>query len=272
MVAITHAGMKAGPCIIKEVPVFRPLSPALVVVTLIALTGCQSRPASEADTLALQTFTRDMQQALKLGIATADTGEQIGVVMLDVKLAPNSAPLSCKAGKAPMNNQMLLPANLIRSDFKALASMVEAQCWKTIYPVVPKPLREDDGTAQVRAPVVVLLPAAAQAPGTARRRANAQREFFWQQLFRDQPVTSIGRASVYYEADAQGKVQGCLVQIYPHPQRPDDFRLDGQLQAQLNSRCLTLDLSRLPGFSTDEQGKVQGYSELEYAPWKVGRL
>ena len=251
---------------------FRSLSPALVATALIALAGCQSRPASEADKQARQTFVSDMQQALKLGIATADTDKQIGVVMLDVKLDQHSAPVSCKASKAPIKYETVLPADLPRSDFKALASVVEAQCWKTIYPVVPKSLRDEDGTVEVRTPLFVVLPAAAQAPETARRKANAQREFFWQRLFRDLPVDSIGRASLYYDANAQGKVQGCLVQIYPHPNRPDDFRLDGKLQAEVNSRCMALDLSKLPGFSADEHGRAKGYSEMEYAPWKVGRL
>ncbi|WP_110741549.1 MULTISPECIES: hypothetical protein [unclassified Pseudomonas] len=251
---------------------FRSLSPVIAATALIALSGCQNRPASEEDKQARKTFVSDMQQVLKLGIATADTGKQIGVVMLDVKLDQNSAPVSCKASKAPMRYETVLPADLVRSDFKALASMVEAQCWKTIYPVVPKSLRDEDGTVEVRAPMFVDLPAAAQAPDTPRRQANAQREFFWQHLLRDQPVNSIGRASLYYEANAQGKVQGCLVQIYPHPNRPDDFRLDGKLQAELNSRCMALDVSQLPGFSTDAHGLAKGYSELEYAPWKVGRL
>ncbi|KIY41089.1 hypothetical protein TZ03_09340 [Pseudomonas sp. 10-1B] len=250
---------------------FRSLSPAIVAAALIVLAGCQNRPASEEDKQARKTFVSDMQQALRLGIATADTDKQIGVVMLDVTLDQNSAPISCKASKAPIKYETVLPTDLQRSDFKALASMVEAQCWKTIYPAVPKSLREENGTVEVRAPLFVVLPAFAQAPDSARRQANAQREFFWQQLLRDQPVNSIGRASLYYEANAQGKVQGCLVQIYPHPNRPDDFRLDGQLQAELNRRCMALDLHSLPGFKVDTDGVAKGYSELEYAPWKVGR-
>lgn len=250
---------------------FRTLIPALIAVTLITLAGCQNRPISDPEKHARRAFVSDMQQALKLGIATADTGKQVGVVMLNVTLDPSAAPISCKASRAPARYETQLPAEPIRSDFKSLAQLVEAQCWKTIYPVVPKPLREDDGTAEIRAPLFVVLPASTQAPGTARRQSNAQREFFWQHLFGDLPVASIGRASVYYEADAQGKVQGCLVQIYPHPLRPDDFRLDGRLQAELNSRCMALDLFSLPGFKADDAGLAKGYSELEYAPWKVAR-
>lgn len=47
------------------------------------------------------------------------------------------------------------------------------------------------------------------------------------------------------------------MQIYPHPNRPDDFRLDGKLQAEVNSRCMALDLSKLPGFSADEHGRAK---------------
>jgi hypothetical protein len=256
---------------IKDVHVFKSLPLVLLISTLIALSGCQSRNPPAVDEQTLKAFTGDMQQALKLGIATADVDEQVGVVMLDVTLDRHSAPTACKASKAPPKYEMQLPADVRRSDFKALASMVEAQCWKTIYPVVPEGMRDKDGTVEVRAPMFVLLSAAAQAPGTPRRQVIAQREYFWQHLLRDQPVNSIGRVSVYYQANAQGKVEDCLVQIYPHPLRPNDFRLDGKLQAELNSRCLAMDLSRLPGFSADMHGVAKGYSELEYAPWRVGR-
>ncbi|MGJ7547527.1 hypothetical protein [Pseudomonas alloputida] len=254
-----------------KAPVLKSLSPSLIAAALLLLPGCQSRVTAEVDPQAQQTFISDMQQALKLGIATADTDEQVGVVMLTVILDRHSSPTSCKASKAPIKYEMQLPADVKRSDYKALASMVEAQCWKTIYPVAPEGMREVDGTLEVRAPMFVLLPAAAQASGTPRRQVIAQREYFWQHLLRDQPVNSIGRVSVFYQANAQGKVEDCLVQIYPHPLRPNDFRLDGKLQAQLNSRCLAMDLSRLPGFSPDMHGVAKGYSELEYAPWRVGR-
>ncbi|CAM3130629.1 hypothetical protein ACU5P1_14340 [Pseudomonas plecoglossicida] len=117
---------------------------------------------------------------------------------------------------------------------------------------------------EVRAPMVVVLPA-------APRSVTAQQQYFWEHLLRDQPVTSIGRAAVHYQGNAQGKVEGCLVQLFPHPLRQDAFRLDGNLQAQLNSRCMALDLSKMPGFAYDEQGVASGYSEVDYAPWRVGR-
>ncbi|MNM82737.1 hypothetical protein D3C81_947760 [compost metagenome] len=259
----------------KEVHVFKILPPALLSAALVTLAGCQSSPSADsqikADAQAFKTFTVDMQQALQRSIALAPTGEQIGAVTLQVTFDRQSAPVACKARKAPLKYGALLPADVMPSDHQALANLVEALCWKTIYPVVPAALFNGEDTLEVRAPIVVQLPRAIQAPGSARHRAIAQREYFWQQLLRDQPVTSIGKASVFYQANTQGKVEGCLVQLSPNPLREDAFRLDGNLQAQLNSRCMKLDLSQMPGFSPNEQGKAEGYSELDYAPWKVGR-
>lgn len=254
---------------------FKPFSPACLAAALLTLAGCQSTPSDtpkdQVDPQAFKAFTVDMQHALQLSIATAVTGEQVGAVTLQVTLDRNSAPTACKARVEPFKYGSKLPANVQPSDHKALAALVEGLCWKTIYPVVPAALFKGEASVDMRAPIVVELPGSVQAPGSARLKANAQREFFWQQLFRDQPVDSIGRAAVFYQADAKGQINGCLVQLSPTPLRSGDFRLDGNLQAQLNSRCMQLNLSQMPGFSTNEQGKAEGYSEMDYAPWKVGR-
>jgi len=34
---------------------------------------------------------------------------------------------------------------------------------------------------------------------------------------------------------------------------------------------MALDLRKMPGFVTDERGLASGYSEVDYAPWRVGR-
>ncbi|MFJ2983528.1 MULTISPECIES: hypothetical protein [unclassified Pseudomonas] len=250
---------------------FKSLPPIVFAIAVNTLAGCQSSPSPEVDEKARRTFISDMQRTLTQSMASADTDEQIGVVMLEVKLTRQSVPVRCKAVKPPVKYQMALPADVTPTDFKALASLVEAQCWKTIYPRVPAQTLEADGTVDVHAPLYIVLPQAAQAPDTLRRKAYAQRDFFWQHLLRDQPVTSIGKALLYYQANAQGKVVGCLVQLYPHPLRTDAFRLDGNLQAQLNSRCMALDLSKLPGFEADAQGLATGYTEMDYAPWRVNR-
>lgn len=250
---------------------FKALPPVFFAAALLTLAGCQSRPAPEVDEQARKTFISDMQRTLTQSMASANTGEHIGAIMLKVTLTRQSVPVRCKAVKPPVKPPFALPSDAIPTDFQALTSLVEAQCWKTIYPRVPAEMLEADGTVDVHAPLYIMLPRAAQAPNTLRRKAYAQRDFFWQQLLRDQPVTSIGKASVYYQANAQGKVEGCLVQLFPHPLRPDAFRLDGNLQAQLNSRCMALDLSTMPTFEVDAQGLAKGYSEMDYAPWLVNR-
>jgi hypothetical protein len=251
--------------------VLKTLPSVLLATTLICLAGCKTHSAPPVDEQALKTFTHDMQQALYRSIVLANTGEQVGAVMLKVTLDRNSAPIGCESRRAPLSYEQQLPAGVMRSDRQALNSLVEAQCWKTIYPVVPKDQLDKKGEVEVRAPMVLVLPAAVQAPGSDRYRVTAQQQYFWQHLLRDQPVSSIGRASVTYQASAQGQVEGCLVQLYPHPLRPDAFRLDGTLQAQLNSRCMALDLSKMPGFASNEPGPVNGYSVVDYAPWRVGR-
>lgn len=253
---------------LQERSVFKLLSPALLTAALVALAGCQSKPAPPK---VPKTFIHDMQQALISSIASANTGKQVGVVRLRVTLNRHSAPIACKALRAPPRHDLLLPADIPRSDFKTLASLVEAQCWVTIYPVVPDALYDENNTVEIVAPLVVNLTTAAQASGSVRGVANAQREYLWQHLLRDEPVTSVGNAAVYYQANAQGKVEGCLVQLYQHPLRPDDFRLDGDLQARLTHRCMALDLSLMPGFSPDMHGVANGSSKMEYAPWRVGR-
>lgn len=241
-----------------------------LVTILFALTlaGCKARAVPDAQPPATGIFAKHMQQALIQTIATTDSGRHVGVVRLRITLDANSAPIACKAQPSP-GQEKLLPAGVPLSNFKALARLVEAQCWKTIYPRVPAALYGAKDTVDVIAPLVVMLPAAD--PASLRGQANAQRAFFWQHLLRDQPVTSVGNVSVYYQGNAQGKVEQCLVQIHPHPLRPADFRLDSELQARLNARCLATNLSLLPGYSANANGVAEGYSELEYAPWRVGR-
>ncbi|WP_449432216.1 hypothetical protein [Pseudomonas putida] len=248
------------------------LTLALSSTALIALAGCQSHTTAQVDAQTRETFVTHMQQALQRSIGMADTGEQLGAVTLQVVLDRNAAPIHCKARrKIPVKLQAQLPGNMQTSNYQALARLVEEQCWKTIYPVVPAAMYDNESSVDVRAPMVLTLPHAAQAPATPRRRANVRRQFFWQQLLRDEAVSSIGMASVHYKANAQGKIEGCLVQLHPHRLRPDAFRLDGQLQARLTSRCLQLDLQQIPAFSSNQGVPAEGYSVIDYAPWKVGR-
>lgn len=241
-----------------------------LAVALLALTACHAAPPRAGDP-SEQTFKAGMIEALHRSIREADTGRQVGAVSLHVMLDRRSAPIECKASRAPAKYQNQMPSDVPRSDFLALASLVESQCRRAIYPLAPANMLSDEGIVDVIAPMMLMLPWEAQAPGTPGRQANARRDYFWNNLLRDQPVSSIGRVSVYWRADAEGRVDGCLVQLRPHPLRAAEFRLDGDFQARLNGRCMALDLSDLPYFSVEHQGFAEGYSELDYAPWRVGQ-
>ncbi|WDY56022.1 hypothetical protein [Pseudomonas sp. PSKL.D1] len=243
------------------------LLPFTLLATLAALAGCQQRSQPAVDEQAFKTFTNDMQRALYHSITTADTDEHLGVVLLTLKLDRTFAPVACKARRAPLKYEQQLPAGFVASNYEALNQFVETQCWKTVYPEAPAQLFDEDGTLTVVAPIYLMLPGETQSLQTERGQYNARKQFLWQHLLRDQPVNSIGMAMVNYQANAQGKVDGCLVQLYPHPLRKDAFRLEGELQARLTQRCMALDLSQMPGFATGGQGD----SVLDYAPWRVGR-
>lgn len=243
----------------------RPLP--FLFLALGAVVGCTASPSDSLDERTREAFTSGMMQALHPGIRRADTGTQVGALTLKITLDRQSVPISCVATQARAEHRLVLPSNVRTTDFQALARLVEAQCWKNIYPLVPPAMVGEEGKTEIVAPMILVLPEELQNPGTPRRQANAQRDYFWQHLLRDQPVNGIGRVSVYYQANAEGKIEGCLVQLYPHPLRSAEFRLDGELQARLINRCTALNLRDLPGFTANQQGQ----STLDYAPWRVGQ-
>lgn len=243
----------------------------LVLIALSSLAGCQTRAALESQPPTNERFMREMQYALAQSIASASTGKQVGVVSLKVILDRNAAPIACKARRPLPSAELLLPSDVSRSNFQALASMVEAQCWKTVYPIAPEAMYGERGYLEVVAPLAVHLPAALYAPGAEQWQYNAKRAYFWQHLFGDESLTSVGKATVYYQTDAQGKVTGCLVQMAEHPLRTGDFRLDGALQSRLAQRCMAMDLRPMPGFAADVQGIARGSVRLDYAPWLSAR-
>ncbi|MBP2262966.1 hypothetical protein [Pseudomonas sp. BP8] len=268
--------MNVPACSFKEVVVLKKHSFALL--SLLALAGCQSPSSTSTETpepvdpQVMQQFMTDMQQTLQSNIANAVRGTLVGAVQLHISLNQANEPVACAAKVPGPKLANLLPASAQRSDFKRLATAVEAQCWKTIYPAAPAAAREKDGTVEIVAPLI-LMPASnpQQSVNSAWSVRQEQREFFWQQLLREQPVDSIGVAVIRYQADALGKVQGCMVELRPSAVRADAFRMDGGLQARLSSACMALNLQRMPGFALDPQGKIEGFSLVEYAPWKVGR-
>lgn len=248
----------------------------VILLGVLALSACKTsgvvgNNVDKVDDKVMQQFTADVQHNLQLNILSASRGKLVGAARLHVTLNKRSEPVACKVTAAAPKHSAMLPADVVRSDFATLANVIEAQCWMTVYPKVPEPLFSEDDSVEMVAPVIVMLPAHWKNAHASWDLRQQQRQYFWHQLMRTQPVDSIGTAVIRYQANAQGKVQGCLIDLQPTRLRTDAFRLDSALQARLNSACLGLDLQAMPGFAPDPHGRVEGYALVEYAPWKVGR-
>lgn len=197
-------------------------------------------------------------------------GEMNGAINLNITLDRQGRTLACSTQRAKQSTALMLPADTLPTDRNVLAQTVQAQCWKSIFPLPPEALYEGD-TVEVVAPLVLMKPPYVSENEQARRQAVARQAFFWTNLVRDEPVASVGLAEIRFQTTPAGKVNGCLVTLNPHPLRMDAFRLDGDLQARLTQRCNGLDLAKMPGFTASAPDGLEGYSRVEYAPWKVGR-
>ncbi|HKS11805.1 MAG TPA: hypothetical protein VJS90_02085 [Pseudomonas sp.] len=248
------------------------------LLALSMLPGCQTNnPAStpDAETRAAQaqaktTFVRQFQQVLIHDLAAANRDGLSGSLSLMVTLDRQNRPVACEVQRTRPSLLKNLPQGQSAFYPQALSDLVVEQCWKGIYPRVPAHMIGDDKTIDVLAPLFV-LPQGPEGMSAGWRTDNARRDFFWQQLMREQPVDSIGVASVIYRGDAQGKVLDCVANLHPNPLRPDAYKVNGTLQETLSTRCKALDLRAMPGFEPDAQGMVLGSVLVEYAPWKVGR-
>ncbi|WP_125929982.1 hypothetical protein [Pseudomonas putida] len=252
------------------------LSLALLgLATILLLGGCESGPKADAappvDPKARQAFIEQTMGMLHHDMLAATGGQMAGVLNLEVTLDRDSRPIACSTHRAKASLAVQFPQDMTATDRKLLASTVQSQCWKTVYPKVPAGMQGDKGEVQLVAPLVLLRPPYVSEREQQRRQQHADNQFLWRTLMRDEPVDSVGLALIRYQADAAGRVTGCLVELAPHPVRKDAFRMDGALQARLNRQCLNLDLGQMPGFAPDAHGNFAGNGLLEYAPWKVGR-
>lgn len=242
------------------------------------LSGCQSRPKpppSAADLAAADLFTRQTQAILMRDMAHANARNLPGVVRLKIRLAADNSTTGC--GLQPVDRvrdaSLLLAANRTgkSASSAALRRVVLDQCWKSVYPRVPPALREADGTVEIVAPLVMMSANWTEADKANARTRHALHTFVRQQVLVGERVDSIGQASLLYRTDAHGSVEACVVNLTPLAARPDAFRPDADLQARLVRRCTGLDLSQVPGLARDDDGRIAGAVQLDYAPWSVGR-
>lgn len=247
----------------------RPLKLCLALCATL-LAACQGTRPAPPDPQRVEAWQGQLLNMLRRDMLAASGGRMVGAINLKVTLDRLGRPLACSTHRAKPSVALSIPPDQLPTDRKALAQAVEAQCWKSLYPLPPDALFEGD-TVQIVAPLILMKPSFISENEQARRQAVARQAFFWHALLRDEPVASIGLAEIRYQATPTGNVSGCLVTLNPHPLRKDAFQLDGDLQARLTQRCQGLDLQQLPGLDPTTPGGFEGYSRVEYAPWKVGR-
>ncbi|MCU1730088.1 MULTISPECIES: hypothetical protein [unclassified Pseudomonas] len=243
--------------------------PALIPLTLglTLLSACSTspdKPKVEVDPKVMQQFQSDFQTALRRTIANNVLQDQVGTTRLRLIVNREGRAVACETLPASPKVAQGMSGQIPFTNRAAFDQFIEQQCSRAIFPPAPDALYDEKGQVEVVAPVGVSFSSTQPAPWLQQ---NAQRAFFRKQLLGNERVNSVGVAVASYQADAKGKTTGCLVYLIPAEVRPNDFKLDGDLQSRLNSACMKLDLSQMPGF---EPGKAQGMFSLEYAPWTVG--
>jgi hypothetical protein len=236
----------------------------LILSGSLSLAGCQTTPPPSKSTPSVKdVFTQDMQRVLIPQLLAANVQNLSGTLDLRIILNRASEPVACEARKSRHPSAIGFPRP------QALSELAVRQCWNMIYPKVPEAFFGADGTAEIHAPLVFSATEYPNDVGHQQRLQYAARsQYFWDRVFASQPPNSIGVAGFRYQADADGKVKGCLVSLEPSRMRPDAFKFDTQLQQRLTGRCNALDLKQMPGFATDEAGVARGLVGVEYAPWK----
>lgn len=242
------------------------------------LMGCQARPTpppSAADLEAADLFMRHAQAILTHDMAQANVRNLSGVLRLKIRLAADNSTIGCEL--LPVDRvrdaPLLLAANRTGTSASppALKRLVIDQCWKSVYPVVPTALRDANGPLEIIAPLVMQPIVRTEADRARAYARGALQTLMRQQVLAGERVDSIGRASLLYRTDADGTIEACVVNLTPLAARPDAFRPDADLQARLMRRCTGLDLKPVPDLPRDEDGRVAGTVQLDYAPWSVDR-
>ena len=253
---------------------------ALMVVLIAgSITGCQvqsappapaAKPtapgftAEELEARRLQRFVEGMQGALRESILNANRQQLTGEVKLALVINRKNELISCEVMGTPQS-----------TDAKAaseLGALAKGACWSSVFPVVPAQYFNQDGIAEIRAPLTLpSLPDDQQQGLESRQLRFAQSQFFWARTLANQPPENIGVASFDYRANAQGEVQVCLVSLARTRALPESFKRDVNLQRRLTQQCKDLNLRSMPGFAVDETGFATGLVNVDYMPWRDGQ-
>lgn len=248
----------------------------VAVIGVMALTACQAAhtpqsppPTPSPEQAAYRHFLTQFQTMVGEQMLGANKERAVGARKLVITFDRSNAILSCHAASAKAPLVSAMPTAKERRDAERLGTLIDRECWKVIYPLVPEHFFNEQGTVELVAPMI--FPPTHAERQEARVLRRAQSDFFWQQLMIDRPVDSVGRATFRVQADALGNVQNCLVSLEPVHVRRDAFKLDNPWQTLLTQQCKRLKLQHMPGFTQNEDWRTYATVVVEYAPWKVGR-
>ena len=254
---------------------FKLLAPLLLASLMLA--GCQS--TSHEPTLTAQQkqdrkkarslFEARLSYALKQAADPANTQGLSGGFNLLLTVNDKNEVIGCDTQPTKWVAPQHFPYN------PRLAKQLMPICWTTVLPEIPGFFFDKNNpTQQVVAPVLVHPLFGMTAQNTALRAAKlevqAQNDFMFKHLLANQPVDSIGIATLLLMTDSTGRVQECAANLSPHPWRPEAFKQNAPWLGDLIKQCKQLNLNAMPGFSANPQGLTSVVKQVEYTPWKAG--
>lgn len=239
---------------------------ALAVFLSLAACSTPTPPAvpKNADELAREQFVRLAVQAVYPVGREANPGWSQASLAVHYSIDRENQIVDCKAGpvSAPKSSGGL-PFS------PKVAERMNHLCWQTVLPPMPTQLMDEGPTTQLIAPL--LFPELAEdAQGYSRETAfYARNAYFWEQLFANRALDSIGRAHLVGILDEQNNVSACEVILEPHPMRRREFKQDNDLLDHLSQACAHLDdVPSIPRQPLNAEGQQVFAVTLDYSPWR----
>ncbi len=242
---------------------------------LILLTGCLSLAAcstptppavpKSADELANEQFVSLAMQAVYPVGREANPEWRQASLEVRFTIDRQNQIVDCQA--RPVSNPKLAD----RLPFNAkVAERMNRLCWQTVLPPMPGKLMDEGPTSELIAPLLFPEQARDQQDHAQEAGVYARNAFFWQQLFANRPLDSIGRARLSGILDDRRNVSACQVLIEPHPMRRREFKQDNDLLDHLGHGCAHLDaVPLIPGQPVNAQGQYVFNVTLDYSPWRT---
>lgn len=239
-----------------------------VLVACLSLAACSTpeRPAApkSADDIANGQFVRLAMQAVYPVGREANPGWRQASLAVHYRIDRQNQIVDCKA--SPVSNSTVAGGLPFAPK---IAERMNRLCWQTVLPPMPTKLMDEGPTTELIAPL--LFPERDEYPqDQAQETAEyARNAFFWQHLFANRTLDSIGRARLIGILDEQRNVGACEVIIEPHPMRRREFKQDNDLLDHLSQGCAQLNgVPLVPKQRRNAKGQYVFIVDLDYSPWR----